>query len=65
MPHIQWVPGTLSGGKGPGGEADHSPPSNVEITNMGTLPVIEIVSELVLELLEPLHRNGPVYFLSF
>jgi hypothetical protein len=32
QPPIQWVPGALSlGVKRPGGEADHSPPSNVGV----------------------------------
>jgi hypothetical protein len=31
QPPIQWVPGALSLGAGPGREADHSPPSSAEV----------------------------------
>jgi hypothetical protein len=38
-PPIQWVPGALSlGVKRPGREADHSPPSSVEVTMSGATP---------------------------
>jgi hypothetical protein len=34
-PPIQWVPGALSSGiKGPGREADHSPPASDEVKKM-------------------------------
>jgi hypothetical protein len=34
QPPLQWIPGALSLGiKGPGREADHSPPSNAEVKN--------------------------------
>jgi hypothetical protein len=31
QPPVQWVPGVLS--PGPGGDADHSPPSSAEVEN--------------------------------
>jgi hypothetical protein len=35
QPPVQWVPGVLSPGvkAGPGRDADHSPPSSVEVKN--------------------------------
>jgi hypothetical protein len=39
QPPIQWVLGTLSPGvKWPGREADHSPPSSVEVKSGGAMP---------------------------
>jgi hypothetical protein len=45
QPPIQWVPGTLSpGGKWPGHEADHSPPSFAEVKNGGAIPPLPHMS---------------------
>jgi hypothetical protein len=39
QPLIQWVPGALSPGvKRPGREANHSPPSSVDVKNGGAIP---------------------------
>jgi hypothetical protein len=38
QPPIQWVPGAISSGvKRQGREADHSPPSSVEVKNGGAI----------------------------
>jgi hypothetical protein len=45
QPPNQWVPGTISiGVQQPGHEADHSPPSNVEVKNGGAMPPLLQIS---------------------
>jgi hypothetical protein len=45
QPPIQWVPGPLSPAvKRPGREADHSPPSSVEVKNGGAMPPLSHTS---------------------
>jgi hypothetical protein len=45
---LQWLSGALSPGiKRPGGAADHSPPSNDEIKNGGSIPPLPHTSPLL------------------
>jgi hypothetical protein len=45
QPPIQWVPEALSPGlKGPGREADHSPPSSADVKNGGVIPPLPHMS---------------------
>jgi hypothetical protein len=44
-PPVQWISGALSPGvKGLGREADHSAPSNVEVKNGGSIPLLPHMS---------------------